>query len=240
MPTDKRRELTYTTTLPAPPDRVFPLLCPVREHDWIDGWRCRLLHAVSGVAELDCVFRTDLDGDSLWTVSRYEPPHRIEFVITTDGALLSRLEITLTAEDGGRTAITWRRVYTAVGPGGESRLESVTEEAWHRVYTAVGPGGESRLESVTEEAFESRMRSLNQMLRHYLKSDHLHARVGVMNRDTWVSLLAASGFSHDDMRRWHAEFERLAPDRHREFLEFLCIPADDIERIRAWALAEDD
>jgi hypothetical protein len=73
-----------------------------------------------------------------------------------------------------------------------------------------------------------------------LKSDHLHARVGVMNRDTWVALLAASGFSHDDMRRWHAEFERLAPGRHREFLEFLCLPADDIERIRAWALADDD
>ncbi len=150
MAIEERRELTYTTTLSAPPERVFPLLCPVREHDWIDGWRCLILHTVSGVAELDCVFRTDLDGDSLWTVSRYEPPHRIEFVITTDVTLLSRLEITLAAENGDRTAITWRRVYTAVGPGGESRLESVTEEA-----------------------FESRMRSLNQMLRHYLESGEM-------------------------------------------------------------------
>ncbi len=145
MTTERRRAFTFTTTIPAPPERVFPLLCPVREHDWIEGWRCQLLFTTSGVAELDCVFRTDLDGDSLWTVSRYEPPLWIEFVITTDAALLSRLEIELAPEQNDHTSIRWRRVYTAVGPGGEVRLASVTEEA-----------------------FESRMRLLNTMLRHYL------------------------------------------------------------------------
>jgi len=146
MATQRRLDLSYTTTLPASPERVFPLLCPVREYDWIEGWRCRMVHTGSGIAELDCVFRTDRDGDSLWTVSRYEPSRRIEFVITTDAVLLSRLEITLADEVGDRTVITWRRVYTAVGPGGEARLDALTEEA-----------------------FESRMQSLNRMLSHYLE-----------------------------------------------------------------------
>jgi DNA-binding transcriptional MerR regulator len=97
---------------------------------------------------------------------------------------------------------------------------------------------ERRLEELNTDI--ARLREQQRLIIGILKSDHLHARVGVMNRDTWVALLAASGFSHDDMRRWHAEFDRLAPQRHREFLEFLCIPADDIERIRAWALAGDD
>ena len=45
---------SYATELhfDAPPDRVFPLLCPVREYDWIDGWECRMVYAETGVAEL--------------------------------------------------------------------------------------------------------------------------------------------------------------------------------------------
>jgi hypothetical protein len=33
----------YIQTNPAPPQRVFPLLCPVREGDWLPGWQYRLM-----------------------------------------------------------------------------------------------------------------------------------------------------------------------------------------------------
>jgi hypothetical protein len=51
--------------------------------------------------------------------------------------------------------------------------------------------------------------------------------------------MKAAGFSEDDMRRWHAEFERAAPGEHQEFLEFLHIPAEELGRIRAWSRGED-
>ena len=50
---------TYTQRLVAPPAAVFPLLCPVREADWIDGWNPLLVLSHSGLAEPDCVFVTD-------------------------------------------------------------------------------------------------------------------------------------------------------------------------------------
>jgi hypothetical protein len=34
------------------------------------------------------------------------------------------------------------------------------------------------------------------------------------------------------MRRWHVEFERMAPEAHRDFLESLGIPAGEIRSIR--------
>jgi hypothetical protein len=34
----------------APPDRVFPLLCPVRERDWLEGWEADMVYSASGVA----------------------------------------------------------------------------------------------------------------------------------------------------------------------------------------------
>jgi hypothetical protein len=47
--------------------------------------------------------------------------------------------------------------------------------------------------------------------------------------------MKASGMSEADMHRWHAEFERAAPEEHREFLEYLHIPAAEVRAIREWA-----
>jgi hypothetical protein len=56
-----------------------------------------------------------------------------------------------------------------------------------------------------------------------------------MNKDKWVAIMTAAGFADDDMRKWHQEFERAAPEDHQEFLEYLKIPTTEIERIRAWS-----
>lgn len=55
----------------------------------------------------------------------------------------------------------------------------------------------------------------------------------MITKDKWVSIMKACGFSKEQMHRWHAEFERSAPAEHQEFLEFLHIPADEIQTIRA-------
>ena len=70
-----------------------------------------------------------------------------------------------------------------------------------------------------------------------LKKPRLLERAGVMTRETWTELLRASGFSDEDMRRWHRDFERLEPRRHQRFLAFLGIPPEEIRKIRAWARA---
>lgn len=58
-----------------------------------------------------------------------------------------------------------------------------------------------------------------------------------MNKETWTSLLAASGLSEQDMKRWHSEFERRSPENHRRFLELLSIPKEEIQSIRSWSRA---
>lgn len=60
-------------------------------------------------------------------------------------------------------------------------------------------------------------------------------RTEMITKEKWTSIMRASGFSEDDMHRWHAEFERMAPDEHREFLQFLHIPEDEISSIREWS-----
>jgi len=56
-----------------------------------------------------------------------------------------------------------------------------------------------------------------------------------MTKEKWTSIMSAAGLSDEDMRRWHGEFERAAPEDHREFLEYLHIPGAEIETIRQWS-----
>ena len=64
-----------------------------------------------------------------------------------------------------------------------------------------------------------------------LKNDSI-GRKQMMTKEKWVSIMKASGLTEREMHRWHAEFENAAPAEHQEFLEYLKIPAGEIQDIR--------
>lgn len=125
-----RRQFETTMRHAAPREAVFPLLCPVRECDWIETWQCELIHAASGRADASCVFRADFpdEGPRLWVVSRYEPLAAIHFVVT--GADIAQTyAIDLAASPGGCTS-TWRQTYTGLTPAGNAAVAAMTEADW--------------------------------------------------------------------------------------------------------------
>ena len=93
----KRVVQSYDFILAAAAEQIFPLLCPVREYDWIDGWSCDLIYSESGVAENNCIFKTasEAEGEMTWTVSRYEPDRAIEFVIISTDIFILKLDLAL-------------------------------------------------------------------------------------------------------------------------------------------------
>lgn len=105
-PTDPARHLVldHVHALAAPPDRVFPLLCPVREYEWIPGWRCELVHSASGLVERGCVFVTEHtpEGRTLWVTSRHDPAARaVEFVRVSGEALVTLMALRLEPDGAG-------------------------------------------------------------------------------------------------------------------------------------------
>ena len=117
-----RRRFVVDLRQPAPAAEVFPQLCPTREYDWIEYWRCRLLYSESGFGEEDCIFATDLESHEMWVVTRYEPPERIEFCIITDDEVIVRLKIRVSDRGDGTSDLRWERIYTAIGPRGRDRV----------------------------------------------------------------------------------------------------------------------
>ena len=146
---------TYVQHLVAGPERVFPLLCPVREAEWLEGWDPRLVIAESGFAESDCVFVTPAEpSDAIWYVTRHEPEAGlVEMLKITAGLTACRLNIRVTAAPGGSDAIV---TYT---------------------HTSLGPEGDAFVASFTESYYAEFMRGWEGRVNHYLRTGAmLHAR----------------------------------------------------------------
>jgi hypothetical protein len=123
-----RATRTYTQRLVAEPARVFPLLCPVREADWIDGWGPIAVWSKSGLVEPDCVFLTRSEPhESIWYVTCHEPErNHVEMLKITPGVTACRLTIDLQPADHGSLA-TVTYMHTSLGPEGDALVAGFTE-----------------------------------------------------------------------------------------------------------------
>jgi len=135
----KRIVRTYTHELDAAPERVFPLLCPVREYDWLPYWNCQVVHSESGVAELDCVFLTALPGDpeAVWICSRYEPNEAIDYVVFTPGRQVHHLSVRLSQPAPGKTRLAWTRAYVALTAEAETALEAFVDSRLEQINKTI-------------------------------------------------------------------------------------------------------
>jgi hypothetical protein len=92
---------------------------------------------------------------------------------------------------------------------------------------------EGRLLQINKEI--QTLRNQQQVLVNLLRNRKALRKTRVMTKEKWVALLAAAGMDETDMRRWHVEFESMAPEAHQDFLESLGIPTKEILGIRKWA-----
>lgn len=56
-----------------------------------------------------------------------------------------------------------------------------------------------------------------------------------IDKETWSDMLRSVGFSEEDMKRWHMDFESMAPEKHEQFLRVLGISEEEIASIRVLA-----
>jgi len=120
---------SYTQTLDAPPDKVFPLLCPIREAEWVNGWHPRMVITDSGLAELDCIWISAAGPqEAIWMITRYEPGDlHLEIIKIIPGIVFGKIMIQLAAAARGSTAeISY--CFTSLGPDGDRVVNEFTQE----------------------------------------------------------------------------------------------------------------
>jgi hypothetical protein len=129
----KRVVRTYRQSIEAAAEVVFPLLCPVREAEWLEGWAHTMVYSASGLIEEGAVFTTASEGeaDTVWIVSRHDAAAgRVEFSRVTPGSRTCHLKIALSPCSDGHTHVDVSYAYTALTGAGEQFLEAWTSEAF--------------------------------------------------------------------------------------------------------------
>ncbi|MCX6155347.1 MAG: hypothetical protein NT007_14430 [Candidatus Kapabacteria bacterium] len=134
----KSIKLSYLQKIQASAERVFPLLCPTREYEWIETWNCDLIHSNSGIAEKNCVFRTGFFGEpskidlsdeptsDVWVVTHYEPNKKIEFV-RMNSIRVSCISFTLVENGDGTTHSLVDQLLIGLTEQGNRSLGAIAE-----------------------------------------------------------------------------------------------------------------
>lgn len=147
-----RITISYEMKLKSSPDKVFPLLCPTREYDWIEPWDCNLIFSYSGFAELDCVFQTDFPSDGgleTWVVTRYEPGKVIQFIRANP---VKVIRYTISLSDNG---------------------DGTTSAVWEQLITGLNDEGNNFVFAYSDEKYLDEMQTLEKMLNHYLETGNM-------------------------------------------------------------------
>jgi DNA-binding transcriptional MerR regulator len=96
---------------------------------------------------------------------------------------------------------------------------------------------EKQLKNLNKEI--QKLRYQQQVIINLLKNNSKLNETRVMDKKTWIALLEATGLDDEARKRWHTQFEKMAPEVHQDFLESLGIPPQEIELIRKLS-AEND
>lgn len=134
------------------PEAVFPMLCPVREYEYIPPWECDIVYLDSGLAEDGGVFTTHFSADGpqkdVWVISRHEANRAIEFVrVSGLRSMIYRIELRGT-EDGG-TVARWEQTITGLNEEGNQHVQTLQQsdfiamlaqmQEWLQDYLAAHP-----------------------------------------------------------------------------------------------------
>ena len=122
--TEKRVRVAFSGIVGAPAQEVFPLLCPKREEEWIEGWVpgiYKLIFARSGVNEKNCVFQESLTraflfgetGPTTWVTTAFDGKnHSLEFLLIFGEAAVLNREVKCTPAGEPGTLCQWTDTVT--------------------------------------------------------------------------------------------------------------------------------
>ena len=133
----KRVTRSHRLEIEGSPSDVFPLLCPVRERDWLHGWDCDMVYSESGYAEEGGVFTTAGTGgeaDTIWLITRRDEANQvIQFARITPGSRAVKLDIVVSKKGDCASNVDIRYQFTALNEAGNRFTDGYSEEKFLKV-----------------------------------------------------------------------------------------------------------
>lgn len=148
----KKLVRSYLQRLDGNKKDIFPLLCPVREKEWLQGWDYSMIYSESGFAEKGCVFETSNQyGSYRWIITKCDSlNHEIQFVKTNESTTVI-IDIDLEGKD----KLTFCDIQYTFIPLREEVVEQTHKEN-------------------SEDIFNAHMKKWEDSLNYYLKHGEMY------------------------------------------------------------------
>lgn len=116
MSRDKKLIRSYQQILEGSKVEIFPLLCPVREKEWLKDWEYNMIYSESGYAEKGCIFETsNIYGKYNWIITKHAiETFEIQFVKTMKEKLVVIIDINLEESDKDTTICNIQYTFIAL------------------------------------------------------------------------------------------------------------------------------
>ena len=124
----------YTQTLAGAPDEILPLLTPLGEKAWCEGWDPTMRFEAAPPGE-GTLFATHQPGepDTIWLLERFDvAAGHVRYLHVTPGSDVTEIDIRLAATGPGRSEAVVRYTYTGFTERGNALVEARTAEYYRR------------------------------------------------------------------------------------------------------------
>lgn len=143
----RRLEREHSFHVELPPAEAFTFFEPIGEKRWAEDWQPVFPTPEDARLHDGTVFtvaRPHPAGgapiDSVWTITRYEPPELIQYWNVLVGIRTTRIEVQCRARPTGGTHVRVRYLYTGLSDAGDTAIAEVTEAAFAK---AIGGWGDA-------------------------------------------------------------------------------------------------
>lgn len=97
-------------------------------------------------------------------------------------------------------------------------------------------GFEKRLQKISEEM--AGLRQQQQVLARLLRQNSQQGFSAAMSKEKWSKMLTEAGLDEKGKQEWHRQYERHAPESHRELLLSFGLSEQEVADIRRWSREE--
>jgi hypothetical protein len=143
----KRIVSHHVEKIKASPERIFPLLCPIQEYKWIDGWQCEMVYSDGGAIENNCIFKEektspilfDLSTPTYWMTSLYNPEmYCIQFVLLTGTMAFAKIDVEVQGLGEALSSVTWTFTITSLNDEANKIIGAATEQKTKLLLSILG------------------------------------------------------------------------------------------------------
>jgi hypothetical protein len=140
-----RASREHALTVALPPAEAFTFFEPIGEKRWVAGWDPRFPVPADEALQNGSVFTVLRHGkggeaiESIWTITRYDPPREIEYANVLVGVRATRITVRCEPAPSGATRVSVRYVYTGLSQAGDEEIAGMTEGAYRAMIDGWGP-----------------------------------------------------------------------------------------------------